>query len=155
MGYNVADIIEKAVNIAVRRRAVYEKIGQDKAEILSIKILTKVLSKEVNKTIEYYQTLLNLVNDRDFEEIDFSIYDKISFLINDFNNRINTENVSNARELLNFSLEMEKAVYSLFLDIQGRFVKTGDDVRTNTYRILTDMIENKAKHIEMLEQLRE
>ncbi|SDG66896.1 hypothetical protein [Desulfosporosinus hippei] len=155
MGYNVADIIEKAVNIAVRRRAVYEKIGQDKAEILSIKILTKVLSKEVNKTIEYYEALLNLVNDRDFEEIDFSIYDKISFLINDFNNRINTENVTNARELLNFSLEMEKAVYSLFLDIQGRFVKTGDDVRTNTYRILTDMIENKAKHIEMLEQLRE
>ncbi|KGK88652.1 hypothetical protein DP73_12150 [Desulfosporosinus sp. HMP52] len=155
MGYNVADIIEKAINIAVRRRAVYEKIGQDKAEILSIKILTKVLNKEVNKTIEYYETLLNLVNDRDFEEIDFSIYDKISFLINDFNNRINTENVKNARELLNFSLEMEKAVYSLFLDIQGRFVKTGDDVRTNTYRILTDMIENKAKHIEMLEQLRE
>lgn len=155
MAYNVADIIEKAVNIAVRRRAVYQKIGQDKGDILSIKILTKVLSKEVNKTIEYYETLLNLVNDRDFEEIDFSIYDKISFLINDFNNRINTENVRNARELLNFSLEMEKAVYSLFLDIQGRFVKTGDDVRTNTYRILTDIIENKAKHIEMLEQLRE
>ncbi|AFQ45405.1 hypothetical protein [Desulfosporosinus meridiei] len=155
MAYNVADIIEKAVNIAVRRRVVYQKIGQDKGDILSIKILTKVLNKEVNKTIEYYETLLNLVNDRDFEEIDFSIYDKISFLINDFNNRINTENVRNARELLNFSLEMEKAVYSLFLDIQGRFVKTGDDVRTNTYRILTDIIENKAKHIEMLEQLRE
>jgi len=87
MGYNVADIIEKAINIAVKRRAIYENVGQEKCDILSIKVISKVLVKQVDKTIEYYKTLLKEINDVEFEEIDFSIYDKMSSLISDFNTR--------------------------------------------------------------------
>lgn len=152
MGYNVADIIDKAITISIRRRTIYEKIGQEKCDILSIKIIAKVLVKEINKTIEYYQTLLNEVNDTEFEEIDFSIYDKMSSLISDFTNRISVVEVKNVREFLNFSLDMEKAVYSLLIDIQGRFVKNSSDIHTNTYKILADIISNKVHHIEMLEQ---
>lgn len=153
MGYNVADIIEKAVKITMRRRTIYEKIGQEKCDILSIKVISKVLVKQIDKTIEYYQTLLDEINDTEFEEIDFSIYDKMSSLISDFNNRISVAEVTNVREFLNFSLDMEKAVYSLLIDIQGRFVKNASDIHTNTYRILTDIISNKAQHIEMLVQV--
>ena len=77
----------------------------------------------------------------------------MSSLISDFNNRISVAEVTNVREFLNFSLDMEKAVYSLLIDIQGRFVKNASDLHTNTYRILADIISNKAQHIEMLVQV--
>lgn len=152
MGYNVADIIEKGIAMSLRRRTIYENIGKEKSDILSIKVIAKVLVKEINKTIDYYQTLLKEVNDTEFEEIDFSIYDKMSSLISDFNNRISIVDVKNVREFLNFSLDMEKAVYSLLIDIQGRFVKNSSDIHTKTYKILAEIISNKAKHIQMLEQ---
>lgn len=56
------------------------------------------------------------------------------------------------REYLGFSLIMEKSVYSLHMDIQGRFVKNTSDIHTKTYKILSDIIDNKAKHIAMLEK---
>jgi len=110
------------------------------------------LVKESDKTIEYYKKLLNEINDMEFEEIDFSIYDKMSSLISDFNNRINIAEVKNVREFLIFSLEMEKAVYSLLMDVQGRYVKNASDIHTNTYRFLSEIISNKAGHIKMLER---
>ena len=152
MGYNVADIINKAIKIALRRRTIYEKIGQEKYDILSIKIISTVLIKEVDRTIEYYEALLKEINDVEFEEIDFSIYDKMSFLINDFNKRIDIAEINNVREYLTFSLSLEKSLYSLLIDIQGRFVTNTSDIHTETYRILSDIIDNKTKHIAMIEK---
>lgn len=152
MAYNVADIINKAVKITIRKKAIYEKIGQDKSDILSIKIISKVLVKELDKTIQYYERVLNEINDVEFEEIDFSIYDKMSFLINDFNQRLNIVEINNVREYLKYSLDLEKSVHSLLMNIQGRFVLNTSDVHTKTYKILTDIIDNKASHIEMLEK---
>lgn len=153
MGYNVADIIEKTINIAVRRRAIYENIGQEKGDILPIKIISKVLVKQLDKTIEYYKILLKEVNDVEFEEIAFSIYDKMSSMIYDFNTRINLTEINGVREYLDFSLGFEKAVYSLLMDMQGRLVRNTDDIHTKTYKILSDIIENKARHIDMLERM--
>lgn len=152
MGYNVTDIINKAINISTRRRSIYEKIGLEKCDILSIKIISTVLAKGIDKTIEYYESLLNEINDTELEEIDFSIYDKMSSLISDFNNRMSIAEVENVREFLNFSLDMEKAVYSLLIDVQGRFVKNTSDIHTNTYQILSDIISHKAQYIVMLER---
>ena len=156
MGYNVTDILNKAVTIAIKRRTIYETIGQENRDILSIKIMSNVLIKELDKTIGYYETLLSKISDVEFEEIDFSIYDKMSSLINDFNKRIDVEiKINNVREYLRFSLEMEKSIYSLMMDIQGRFVKNTSDIHTKTYKILSDIIDNKVKLIEMLEKITE
>ena len=151
MGYNVSDIIEKTIKIAVRRRAIYENIGQEKSDNLPIQILSKVLEKQMDKTILYYETLLKEVNEVEFEEIDFSTYDKMSSLISDFNNRLNTIEICCSREFLEFSLGLEKAVYSLLMDIQGRLVKNTDDIHTKTYKLLSNIIQNKARQIEMIE----
>ncbi|WP_088225579.1 recombinase family protein [Desulfosporosinus sp. FKB] len=78
MGYNVADIIEKTIKIAVRRRTIYENIRQDKSDIVSVKIFSSVLAKQMDKTVEYYESLLNEIKEVEFEEIDFSTYDKMS-----------------------------------------------------------------------------
>jgi len=113
MGYNIADIFDKTVTISIRRRTLYENIVQEKYDTLSIKIISKVLVKEVDRTIEYYEELLKEINnDAEFEEIDFSIYDKMSFLINDFNKRIDTAEINNVKEYLTFSLVL-KSLYIL------------------------------------------
>ena len=152
MGYNVADIIEKAVNIAIKRKALYEDIEQENSDALSIKMISRILIKEVDRTIEYYKALSKEINDTEFEEIDFSIYDKMASLINDFNKRISIAKINNVREYLEYSLGFERSIYSLLMDIQGRFVKNTSDVHTKTYKILSDMINNKIKHIEILEK---
>ena len=156
MGYNVTDILDKAVTIALKRRTIYKTIGQENRDILSIKIMSNVLIKELDKTIGYYQTLLSEISDVEFEEIDFSIYDKMSSLINDFNKRIDVEiKINNVRDYLKSSLEMEKSIYSLMIDLQGRFVKNSSDIHSKTYKIFSDIIDNKVKHIEMLEKITE
>jgi hypothetical protein len=153
MGYNVIDLINKAINIAIRQKGIYEKIGREKSDIPSIKIISKVLIKEVDKNIKYNEILIIEIGDVDFEEIDFGIYDKMSFLINEFNEKIYVPEIDNVRGYLKFSLDLEKDIYSLLIEIQGRFVKNNRDVHTKTYKVLSDMINNKANHISTLEKI--
>lgn len=152
MGYNVIDLIDKAINIAVRRKTIFENIEQEKCDVPSIKIISKVLSKEIDTTIQYYETLKKEVGSIEFEEIDFWTYDKMSFLINEFNKKIYVPKVNNVREYLRFSLNLEKDTYALLVDVQGRFVKSTSDVHTKTYKILSSIIDNIDKHIKTLEK---
>jgi oligoribonuclease NrnB/cAMP/cGMP phosphodiesterase (DHH superfamily) len=153
MGYNVIDLINKAINIAIKEKTIYENIGKEKCNIPSIKIMSKVLIQEVDKNIHHNESLKKELADLNFEEIDFGIYDKISFLINQFNAKIYVTEVVNVRDFLKFSLDFQKDVYSLLIDIQGRFVKNTSDTDTRTYKILSDMVNNKTKHIAILEKI--
>jgi hypothetical protein len=106
----------------------------------------------MDKTIQYYETLKKEIEDKNYEEIDFGIYDKMSFLINEFNENISVPEINNVKSFLEFSLVLQKDTYALFVDIQGRFVKNTSDTHTKTYAILSDIINNKAKFIKMLER---
>lgn len=153
MGYTVVDVINKAINIANRKKAIYESVGQRKCDIASIEIMSKILAKEIDKTIKYYEKLKNEVSDIKFEEIDFYIYDKMSFLIDEFNKKIYATEVNNIKEYLRSSLSLEKDGKSLLIDVQGRFVKNTSDTHTRTYKILSDMINNKDNLITTLEKI--
>lgn len=152
MGYNIIDIINKSMDISRRRKNIYISIGKEKSDIPSIKIMSVVLIKEIDRTLDFYEKLKREVANKEFEEIDFDIYDKISFLINEFNNKIIINEVNNTREFLKLSLSLEKDVYSLLMNIQGRLVKNTSDTNSETYKILSDIIKYKAKHIETLEK---
>lgn len=152
MGYNVVDLIDKAIDIAIRRKNILGDIGQEKSDIQAIQIMSKVLSKEIGKTIEYYGTLKKEINNADIEEIDFVIYDKISFLINEFNKRIYVSEINNVREYLEFSIYLLRDTNSLLVDIQGRLIKNIWDINTKTYKILSDLIRNIEGHIDTLEK---
>ena len=153
MGYNVIDLIDKAIDLAVRRKLIYKNIGKQKCDIPSIKVMSKVLIKQTDKTIEHYEDIKRELGNATSEEIDFHVYDKISFLINEFNRNIHTSEIHNVRELLKFSLDLERDTYSLLIDIQGRLIKNESDIYTKTYEILSDSINNKAKHIKTLEEI--
>jgi len=61
--------------------------------------------------------------------------------------------INNVRDYLRCSLYLEKDVHSLLIDIQGRFVKNTSDMNTKTYKILSNIINNKASHISTLENV--
>lgn len=153
MAYDVNDIIDKAVNIALKRRNIYENIRQQNKDIYSITIMSKALIKDVEKTIELYKKLTIQLKDVALEEIDFGAYDKISFLINEFNGKLYLYDMKNIKDFLKFSLNLEKDIHSLFLSIQGRLVKNKNDINTKAYEVLSAMINNKAKLIESIEKL--
>ena len=153
MAYNIIDLIDKAIKLAVRRRKIYEKIEKEKCDIPSIEIMSKVLEREIDKTIKYYETLKNEVGIVEFDEIDFYIYDKMSFLIDEFNKKIYFAEINNIKEYLKFSLDLEKDTQSLLIDVQGRFVKNESDLNTKTYKILSKMIKNKDRNIEVLRKV--
>jgi len=50
--------------------------------------MSTVLIKQMDKTIEYYEKLKKVISGMEFEEIDFVIYDKMSFLIDEFNRKV-------------------------------------------------------------------
>ena len=152
MGYNIIDIIDKGINIANIRRSTLENIVKEKKDIPSIEVVSKALIKGIDKNIQYYENLKKEVGDTEFEEIDFVTYDKISFLIGEFTKKVCVPEIKNIRDYLKFTLELERDVYSLLVDIQGRFVKSNDDIRTRTYKILSDIIDNKQKRIEILQK---
>lgn len=153
MAYNIIDLLNKAISSSIRKKEIYENINQKKCDIPSMEIISKILIKKINNTIEYYEVLKKEIVDESFEEIDIRIYDRISFLINEFNKKIYEPEINNVRDFLEFSLVLEKNTYSLIIDIQGRFTENTNDVHTKTYKILSDMISNKADFITTLEKI--
>ncbi|WP_026884797.1 hypothetical protein [Clostridium akagii] len=151
MGYNIIDLIDKSIAIINKKKEIYEHISQETYTVPGMKIMSKVFIKEADETILYYQKLKDEIAGKSPEDINFGVYDKMSFLINEFNRKIYVTKATNVREYLKFSLGLEKDTFSLLLDLQGRFVINEDDIRTKTYKILSYIIENKEKQIEMLE----
>ncbi|MGE5627519.1 MAG: hypothetical protein ACM3X7_05295 [Solirubrobacterales bacterium] len=152
MGYNIVDIIDKSINIAKRIKKEYEIIGKEKGDIDSIKIMSIVLAKDADKMISYYEKLKKSIIHEELEDIAFDVYDKISFLINEFNKKNYNPEIHNGHDYLEFRITQEKDLLSLLIDIQGRFVRNKNDVNTKTYKILSEIIENKKKHIKNLEK---
>lgn len=153
MGYNIIDIINKGIDIARKRKDIYLSIGNQEKSVAPMKVMALVLAKEIDKTIEFYEEIKKEVISTEFEEIDFSIYDKISFLINEFNSRIFVQEIKNNKEFLKLSLSLEKDVHSLLLSIQGRLVKNTNDINTKTYKIISKIIKFKENQIKTLEKI--
>ncbi len=154
MGYTIIDLIDKAIYIAEKRIAIYEKIGYSNAQIPAMKIMTSVLIKSMEKTVESYTMLKSQMKNEDAQEIDFLTYDKILFLINQFNRRLVTPTVSNTKELLEYAIDLENQILALFIDIQGRFVKKEEDTEHKGYKILSNLIKEKRKYLNDLKKLR-
>lgn len=152
MGYNIIDLLEKAIKIAKRKIEILEEIRTEASQVSSINGATSVLIKIDKENIGYFQKIICDCERHILEDIDFAIYDKVSFLINEFNRRLIKPEILEAKELLSFCLEMEKQVFALYIDIQGRLIKNEEDSKTMAYNILSEMIKKKEKHIKNLNE---
>ena len=80
----------------------------------------------------------------------------MSFLVDEFSKKIyvtKIDDINNIKEYLKFSLDLETDTQSLLIDIRGRFVKNTCDAQTKTYKILSDMINNKDSNIAVLQKI--
>lgn len=151
--YNVKDLLDKAIQITKKRKELYEHIEIKNDSNNRAEVLKNVFIKNIQKTIEYYEKLKLEVNESEAEVIDFVVYDKISFLITQFKNSGITIDITDTRKLLYFSLNYDKKVYALYIDIQGRLLKKQEDEKSSTYQILSRIIRYKEKQINDLEIL--
>lgn len=151
MAYNVLDLLDKAINIAEKRKELYTTAISNASKNSSLYILINVLIKNADRTIEYFKKLKLEKDNLTGEEIDFDIYDKISFLINEFNQKLFIPKNLNIKILLESSLDIEKNVLALYIDIQGRLVKKKEDTETNVYKLLSKIIRQKEKKVRELQ----
>ena len=151
MGYTIIDILDKAILIQNRQIDIFTDIINENNNINIVKVLSKILINKSRKTINYYENLKNSAVSLNIEEIDIMTYDKISFLINEFNTRIYVTSISNAKEYLKFTCNLLKDVYSLFIDIQGRLINNSYPKSGITYNILSEIILDLNQQIKDVE----
>ncbi|WFD09309.1 hypothetical protein [Tepidibacter hydrothermalis] len=153
MAYNTIDLIDKAIDIAKKRKEIYINIANDNYENKRMNIVVNTLVKGLDKNIDCYNRLKKYIaqNEEVLENIDFLVYDKILFLVNQFKKRLMNPKISDIKSLLRFSLNLEKEIYALFIAIQGRLVVKEEDAKTNTYRFLSNIIKEKEEYIKNLE----
>lgn len=150
--YDIRDILRKAIEIASKKRAVYQKL-QDNSGDVRMRVLIGVFIKAMNLDISYYQRLIDNVSDQMAVGLDFSTFDKISSLVNQFSRLILDINITDRKELVSYVLEQEKASYALMIDIQGRLVVT-ETSNSIAYYVFSELILNKKHYIEELEAMR-
>jgi len=154
MAYNGIDLIEKCVKIEQQKKMILDNILDDIRD-MRLKIIIKVLIKDINRTIGYYKSVEKNLNDIELDEIDFKTYDRISFLINGYSERIDILYLTNlsVREYINTYLQLIKDKSSLFIDLQGRLYNNTNNNSTRTYEILAlliDYTQNRTIRIEKM-----
>lgn len=151
MAYNALDLIDKAIDIVNNKLNIYKRILME--EDLNIMVLVRnAFIKECEKSILYYKELKRKLQDKELEEIDFVVYDKISFLINEFNGKHYNGKVKNIKELKEFTLNYEKDTLALLIDIQGRLIKKESDINSIAYEVLNKIIKKKEEYIGNLKE---
>lgn len=152
MGYNIIDIINKAIDIENRRKYIIKDSTKENQVSPVVELISKVLCNEIDEIIKYYKELKEEIENVEVEDIDVRTYDKMSFLINEYNERMYELKVTNVREYLKCTLDLTKNKYSLFMDIQGRLVNNTSNTGTKTYEILSKIITNISKQIKTIEK---
>ncbi|MGB3368912.1 MAG: hypothetical protein WBA54_15550 [Acidaminobacteraceae bacterium] len=146
MGYDIRDIIDKALDVASKRKGLYSSL-MDINPNVRVRFVINTLLIQVDKDIKLFNELKQSITDDIAEEIDFDIYDKISSLVYQFNRILIKPNIRTSDELLNFALDVEEKQYALFVDIQGRLVKDNVLVESQAYLMLNKIIEVREKNI--------
>jgi len=153
MAYNIIDILDKTITINQKSKKVYLNIdynGQDKSKF---QLVRSVLMKGIEREIKYYEDIKKHLESKNLDEIDFSVYDKISFLINQFNDKIYCQNIDNITNLVNWTACLHKDIFALFISIQGELIRTSKDIETFAYETLSSVIDKKELTIKELERL--
>lgn len=150
--YDVRDILNKGIDIAKKRKRIFEKTRDDQGDV-RLRIVMNVLIKSTENDIEHYKSLIQSISNEMAEGLDFAFYDKISSLVNQFSRTIVGPTTNDRKELIKFAIDQENSVYALILDIQGRLVMDNESYDNQAYNILSEVIEEKKKLIDQLENM--
>lgn len=149
--YDVRDLIKKAIAIAEKKKRLLLSILENTPDP-RLRILIQVMINTVEKDIQFYLTMNQELENQTLDPIDFAVYDTIASLINQFGRGMVSAKIKTRQEMVNFSVDIEKAVLALMLDIQGRLAQAEGGGHSTTYVIVGRAIEQKKKTIENLER---
>ncbi|MGM9934913.1 hypothetical protein [uncultured Clostridium sp.] len=153
MSYNIIDIIEKTIKIEEKRILMINKLIDENKNLPTINLLGKVFEKESQKMINYYIDIKEEISHSELEEIDFRTYDKISFLINEFCNKMYMTAVDTPKEYVHQAFSIASDELALFIDIQGRLVNNSNNTCGITYDILSKIILRLEHQVEMIKKV--
>jgi hypothetical protein len=146
MPYKICDIIDKLISIEEHLAELYFSAAADLRYMApAVSIVAKVLGKEEQKCIYFYEDIKKAMEGRKDTGIDIYIYDKVAKLLYEFKRKIQMPHFKNMQELARFALEFKSTSIGLLLDIQGRFVISKEDTFKTSYEIMTRIIEEEKK----------
>lgn len=154
MNYMLSDLIQKLIDIEKDFYNIYVRIEEEwKNKSPLIYAVTKAIEKEEKKHIKFFEELKNDLSDELNEPIDFYLYDKVAKLLYEFRVYIQFPEIKTVQDLIKYAVEFEKNTIGLLLDIQGRLLEKIDDINSNVYKVLTEIINQEKKHEKMFEDL--
>ena len=151
--YDIRDVLTKGIEIASKKKKLYEHIRDNNGDV-RVRTVANILIDAVNSDIVHYQMMIKNVTDEMAEDIDFGTYDKISSLVNQFSRLMIAPEIRDRRQLLDYSIEVEKALYALLIDIKGRLVTSDIITSSISYYVLLEMIVDKESFIQKLESFK-
>ncbi len=117
---------------------------------LRVSIVSKTISNQEKKHIQYYENLKKDIDALDKEDIDFSIYDKISSRMQQFKVSITIPIVTDTKKLINFARELSKENLALLIYIQGQLIRKETDTNMVAYNVMGKIIEEQEKYSKSL-----
>ncbi|MBE6051124.1 MAG: hypothetical protein E7214_10865 [Clostridium sp.] len=151
MGYNIIDIIDKTVEIDERILSLIEDVEQKNN--MKIFVMSKVVEKQMNNKIDGNKKIKKDAIEKNLEDIDFFVYDKISFLINEFNKKENELDITDIESYVKSIISIEKEEHALFLDVKGRLVNSEFGYNKENYNFIVKIIEIIERFILNLESI--
>ncbi|EQB3123108.1 hypothetical protein ACYIU8_002972, partial [Clostridium botulinum] len=122
-------------------------------EDLRISIVSKTIANQERKYTQYYENLKKDIDVLDKEDIDFSIYDRISSRMQQFKISITMPVVTDIKKLINFARELSKENLALLIYIQGQLIRKETDTNMLAYNVMGKIIEEQEKYSESLKAL--
>ena len=151
--YTIDNLIDKLIKIEEEGSNLYLIISENNNIEKKLQIMTKVLSNEEKKHIIIYEGFKKNSTTYDNIEIELTTYDRAVELIYEFSKVKTKNNIKNVRELFKFALIFEKENLALVLIISGLFVKTHEDINSKNYMIISEIIKEEQKHVNLIEDI--
>ncbi|OPJ63545.1 hypothetical protein [Clostridium oryzae] len=149
--YTIFDLLEKFVKIQEFGYEFYIKLSDNEDMDNRLRILAKAFSKQEKRYILIYNQIKEESKKYNDVSVDFFVYDKSSQLIYQFFKMHGNQIPASLNEMMKIALNFEKDNLALILRVKGFFVQKEQDVNTDNYKILNNVIEEEKKHIKDLE----
>ncbi|ACO85880.1 hypothetical protein RSJ21_06550 [Clostridium botulinum] len=149
MAYTIIDIINNLIDIEKKGFSMFREISNN-CKNLRVSIVSKTISNQEKKHIQYYENLKKDIDALDKEDIDFSIYDKISSRMQQFKVSITIPIVTDTKKLINFARELSKENLALLIYIQGQLIRKEIDTNMLAYNVMGKIIEEQEKYSKSL-----
>lgn len=101
MAYTIIDIINNLIDIEKKGFSIFREISNN-CEDLRISIVSKTIANQERKYTQYYENLKKDIDVLDKEDIDFSIYDRISSRMQQFKISITMPVVTDIKKVNRF-----------------------------------------------------